>query len=164
MDSPEIFWQTIKWVEKIDLIKPEIIQTPDYSYWVNQEPLDFNKLKNKPSSWWLFYTWTFTRNSWSTWNQSITWIWFKPKLLKIHWVVILLNTSMCWGSTDWTNPNSISYNFNWWSLYSTYQTTLIHLDIWAMTRWTLASFDTDWFTINWSVINSNVRVNFECFW
>jgi hypothetical protein len=25
-----------------------IIETPDYSYWFNQDPLDYKRLKNKP--------------------------------------------------------------------------------------------------------------------
>jgi len=140
------------------------LDIPTQSYGQYQDSLDATMALRNLSTSGNYYAGSFTRASWSTGNQSITGVWFQPKMIKVTWLVAWTNTSTCWGSSNGTNTQCTHYNFNGGSLLVSHSTTqLINLDIGSQTDATLVSFDTDGFTINWSFINSNVIIDFECY-
>jgi hypothetical protein len=60
--NPEIIWEKEKWFDFTNVVKPEIIEIPDYSYWQSQNTLDYNvSLRNKPNPVQTNYTWTSLR-------------------------------------------------------------------------------------------------------
>ncbi len=142
---------------KIEVLTPEIIQVPDYQYWASQNTLDAQlALRNLVFSW-KFKPWQFTFNS--TWNKSITWIWFKPKL--VMFMVNLSTRSWCGQMSDDWIQNAISFADWPWT------TECIYIrDSWWNLAWraTYVSMDTDWFTINVVTANwSTIYVNYTCF-
>lgn len=127
--------------------------------WFNQDRLNHLSIRsNNSTAWWVFSIWTFSFNS--TWNKTITWVWFRPKLVMFS--VNITTRSWCWQMTDDWNQNSIS--FNDWIWFS----ECIYIRDWSGTlswRAVYVSMNTDWFTIN--VTHSSwttVYVNFTAFW
>ena len=139
----------------------------DYSYWYTSEKIDAQvALRNLPASnsvkWWKF-----TRTSWSTWNQSITWVWFTPSFIEFK--VIYVNWWQ-WSVSEWiwsTSSNdycNYSYETTWtdylWEATSN-ELFYVRNAAWSsVARWWIVSMDSDWFTINWYLCQMTV----ECVW
>ena len=110
---------------------------------------------------------TASRTSWEwTGTQSITWIWFTPKLVKIMAVRSASDWSgyMSVGSGTWPSNEFSFYVSPWasaWTWITDYSTTrIIYTANW---RAELQSMDSDWFTLNWTTMSSNVTFGYECY-
>jgi len=162
--------------EKIETIYPESLNVPDYAYWASQNNLDADiAIRNLPtpptppanSS--NIKTWAFTITS--TGYQSITWIWFTPKIIKLF-----SSISSSWNEywSEWSSGDSISTSkclFGWlvaWvyvtRLYFWASIILVRYDA-SITDSVISSFDADWFTINTLLyFGSTTYVKYECYW
>jgi hypothetical protein len=148
--------------------KPEVLDesVPDYykDYTYGQT---IRKLKpgievEESSSWWLYYSNISLRSSW-TWSQAITWVWFKPKMIKIKaykssWYVV----------SEWTwtplTTNSFSSYESAGNLFITYGTNIIYLlDGSNASYCNISSFDNDWFTLNWTLVQIATNFIYECY-
>ena len=157
----------LKWAEKIETIYPETLEVPTYDYWFSQNTIDWEvAIRNLPTWWGKYFVWSSSRNSWATWNQVITWVWFKPKLVLINAIIATTPWGASWGQWDWiTQYCSFTYqdsgNQNIWS----YTSKIINAETNIYTdRATLVSLDNDWFTLNWSQINQWCNFQYQCFW
>jgi len=150
----------IKWTEKIETIYPETIEVPNYDYGNSQNTLDYNiALRNKPNWWWNYKIGYFTFNS--TWNVSITWVWFTPKLITFtytdqtwwYWTWAMDWTSLFWYDVLWApsqiQSECIYLRNSWWT---------------AIWRAVFVSMDADWFTINKTLASTTIYVNYIAFW
>lgn len=110
------------------------------------------------SWWWNFKIWYFTFNS--TWNISITWVWFKPKWVIFNYTNqawVIGNWAMDWTSQYWYEDN----------LWTQIQTECIYIrNSWwaAIWRAVYVSMDNDWFTINATLASTTIYVNYIAFW
>ncbi len=146
---------------KIDEIKPDTIDIPDYRYGTSKEQLDANtSLRN--ASVFQVKTWNFQVPF--TWNKSITWIWFTPKAITLFSTQSNGDRPITSNAvTDWTTHwcHYIYRNSSWsTSIASSFRNDrIIYLQdsLWT-TEATFVSFDSDWFTIN----ASNVYVTPDC--
>lgn len=142
---------------KSDIVEDIIIDAPDYSYGASQEPLDANfQVRN---IWWgKIKTWiTPWVPSWYV-DFSITWVWFKPKAIKVE--VLYWASVIAWGTADntsWTLTQQCIWS-NSWSL--DYSTSRLFRFSWTQV-WDLVSFDADWFTIKSDV---SCIIQWTCFW
>jgi hypothetical protein len=121
----------------------DTLEIPDYSYGYNNESLDYNRLRNKPSWWgWLVKTWYASIPGWYT-DFAITWVWFTPKAL--HITVQTSGKAAWWfAHTDGTSITQwCTYSPGSWFSYSNIR--LFRFD-WTNV-WLLVSFDADWFTV-----------------
>ena len=161
--------------DKDSVIKSDILEVPDYSYWFSQESLDYKRLRNNPKLSTVATTWdyndlinkpTLSLNTYiwqfsftTTWNKVITWVWFIPKLVMFQ--VNIWSRSWC-GQMTTTAQNSISYA-DWPST-----SHCVYIRDWSGTltwRGTYVSMDTDWFTVNIDTASwTTVYVNYTCFW
>ena len=164
--NPQI-WDKEKDFDFSEAIKPETIQQPpSYDYGRSQEPLDYKLLKNKPDSWWAkYYCWTFN-NPWTTWNYSITWIWFTPKMITFQCVYSAENWSMSWWETNWINSRAYFHFYLSWSPYYSTSNSVLYVrnSAWTSTTAGFISFDTDWFTLIFNSVWLWVEVQYQCFW
>ena len=142
---------------KDEVYTNEVMETPDYSYWASQMPLDWSyQVRNINTWWWKIKTWYISVNSWYT-NQSITWIWFKPKAIQI--TIHSWNKVAWWYANDnnWTIQQQCIYADNWSYIEQNWR--LFRFD--NTNRWLLVSFDNDWFTIKSDL--SAVMI-YQCYW
>lgn len=159
--------------EPIETIKQENIVLPSYDYGRSQEPLDYEtQIRNKPtSSGWQYFCWNSTRTTWSwTGSQAITWVGFIPKMVLIKailadgegsmsdWQATSSTTDMC---VYWYNNNGGFYT---WSALDTTKIIYVVNRAWTLTsRAELTSLDTDWFTLNWTVVGRDVDFLYQCY-
>ena len=154
------------------IISPEILpKIPNYDYGRSQEPLDYNRLRNKPNWWWQYYCGLIQRSSWATWSQSITWVGFKPKY--ITYTLMYRNWSSLmstWFANSITNTSYINMDLVAWNWYGIIWTWANPVMAFIRTAWGqyiephLTSFDSDWFTIDWVYISQNADIIYTCFW
>lgn len=142
-----------------DIIEKETLDTPDYSYWQSQEPLDAEfQVRNIWWAWWKFNSWyDWSVPAWYT-NYSITWVWFKPKSIEVKILSFTWNIAV-WGnaSDNWTINQNCIYS-NAWTFG--YDNNRLFRFSWTEV-WTLVSFDADWFTIKSDL---DCRIIWTCFW
>jgi len=152
--------------EKIETIYPEIIQTPDYGYWVNQNTIDWQvAIRNLNNWWWKYYCWSFV-SPLSVWNYSITWIWFKPKMIIFQAIYSSNNGSMSWWQTNWVNSWAFFHFYLNWTPYYDLTSAVIYVRNSSGTT-TSASFvscDNDWFTINFLNAWFKSNIHYQCYW
>jgi len=153
----------IKWVEKIEIVTPEVIEVPTYEYWQSQNQLDYEiSLRNKPkATWWQYFCWNSSRltTDW-TWNQVITWVWFIPKMVVINAVYAWTWWQISfWEATSSANDFCVFLDLVNWASYNPARI----IDVWA-SRAELTSLDTDWFTLNWTSIWVNITFTYKCYW
>ena len=155
-------------MEKITEWKPEqiiwssSIDENIVNYWVIQDKL-IPWLHFPNQELWGYFSNITLRSSW-TWNQVITWVWFKPKWVRITGYVSSAAWWWFWGSSDWTNQNCSYIFYNSWWLLSWGNTNLIYLfNGSAQSIANLVSFNDDWFTINWTTVWISVSFIYECF-
>ncbi len=163
----ETIWENkqVKGNEKIETIYPETIQLPDYSYWFNQEPLDYNRLRNKPS-WWntKYKIWTY--NITSTWIKNITWIWFKPTRVEVKCIFSSWWNPVWFGSMVEGQQWSMSMAF-WWSPITPnilYVLNVFNSSDTLICRASNNGFIDDWFSINVTTLSTTWYLIYECFW
>lgn len=144
--------EKFKWSEKIQDVKQEELQIPNYQYGNSQNTLDYNiALRNKPSSW-TPVIWSLSISS--LWNVNVS-LWFKPSLVTF--------TSICssgwwtWAATElsqfWMDNRSFTiidtqcvYMRNtWW--------TAVH-------RTEFTSMDATWFTLNCILATETATVRY----
>lgn len=144
---------------KIETIYPETLEMPSYDYWVHQNQLDYNvALRNKPTWWWQFKIWTF--NITATWNISVTWIWFQPKLVKF---TVWDSSWNVWNVWIWSMTETSQQCMN---IINSSHITSQCIYYWnpVKARAVYVSMDTDWFTINCTYFWANSYVLYECYW
>lgn len=141
--------------EKGNVIENEVLETPDYSYWASQEPLNASyQVRWLKVWWWKMKTWFSSISAGST---SITWVWFKPKVIQ---VVVNTSNRVAWWYADniwWTITQRCVY-FNG-STYDSQWSRLFRFD-WSNV-WNLVSIDSDWFTVSSDL---SATMIWTCFW
>jgi len=162
--SQEVIWEnnTTKWTEKFETVTPETIDVPNYEYWNWQNTLDAPLALRNLSAWWKYYT-SYIWINW-TWTLSITWVWFKPKLIMFYAV----------GGNSMSQLSAITkYDKFWTRVYNylniaRWTTTSRAVELFQETeQYTLAdltSIDDDWFTINKTRVDFSATLNYTCFW
>jgi len=145
----------IKVWEKIETIYPETIQTPDYSYWTNQNTIDWQiAIRNLSTWWWKYFTWFIQLST--AWTFTIAWVWFIPKMIKFD----VIWTGMSWGSWYNWNNRCIAY-YSWATLdYSNSRCFRLTSSDWL---WYIESVNSDWFVLNynwWTTAN----IQYQCYW
>lgn len=147
---------------KDEVYNNEIIETPDYSYWASQMPLDWSyQVRN--IWWWLKIKNWQINISW-IWSISITWLWFKPKYIEFEsaWA-----SSMSIMKSDWNYYNWIRiYNINNIPQYSTTSRAVeLYNQSWEQYILVdLSSFNEDWFTLNKTRVDFNITLRWTAFW
>ena len=163
----------IEWVQEQSFeTVPEFKLEEDKIPWLTEDKIDA-WISIRGITWLSFFTSTFLRPT-SNWrvNWSYTWVWFKPKLVRLEAVrspnavdpIFCINDIV----EDWAGW------FNYWELFSddtwkayVYSAKALRVTDAAWTPWTLAtmvSFDDDWFTLNFSDNDYNVLVKVTCYW
>ncbi len=123
----------------------------------NQDRLNPLSLRINSTAWSKIFIWSFDITS--TWNISISWVWFKPKLVKFE---LVHNNSWFW-SWNMTETSQNSTSFYVW--VSTTRCIDIYNNLWILNaRAVYVSMDNDWFTINVQNITPTLNVNFTAFW
>lgn len=160
--NPQI-WDKEKGFNFNDAIKPEFIEIPpSYDYGRSQEPLDYNRLRNKPSWWGKYFTWwRFNVNT--NWSTTITWVWFEPKLIKFtaiysNWASSAISI---WHYHNWVNNCVVSYENS-----ADFSQNARCFRLWGTNwLWNVTSVNSDWFVLNvtntWAI---TYTVIYECFW
>lgn len=133
----------------------ESVDISSVPYWLTEEQLI--PWLHFPSGWWKIFISSF--NITSTWNISISWVWFKPKLVKFE---LVHNSSWFWSwNMTETSQNSTSFYVG----VSTTRCIDIYNNLWVLqARAVYVSMDNDWFTINVQNITPTLNVNFTAFW
>lgn len=146
----------------IETIQLETITLPDYSYWEQQEQLDwplanrgfatvaktgdYNDMSNKPSTWWRYDVKFLSQSSLET--VSYTWLWFTPTMLEAKAFV----TSWADGSISfWNYKNWLHWWMQWYGWWTSaeawmvwWQTPTAYMDV------HVDSLDADWYTLTYS--------------
>lgn len=119
-------------------------------YWTNK--LDSRNIYDSTTqTWWGPIIWSFTL-TW-TGNVSITWLWFKPKLVTF---AVADNSSWVWSGAM-TETNQYAINNTFW----TYITTQCIYYWWPVkARAEYVSMDNDGFTINCIYHTTTTYVNY----
>lgn len=146
-----------KW--EIDL--PEL-ETSDYSYWASQEPLNAEYqvrwISNISIKSWSI---TFT---WSTWNKSVTGIWFKPKTVQLNASANGIARWISVGTADDWQTGQCVYQY-WDSALDA--NSIIKLRNSSATpthEAQLVSMDTDGFTVDFTTFTTYCECTYTCFW
>lgn len=113
--------------------------TMDYQYGATKQQLRPWIEVEKSSWWWSPKIWSFTFST--TWNIVITWVWFKPSLVRFS----VWDNSVWVGTGAMTSTSQFSVNYSAWS---TYWIQCIYYGNPVRARCEYVSMDTDWFTIN----------------
>ena len=139
--------KTEKGVEKLEEVKPETINIPNYEYWMPNNTLDARVALRNLNVWSQSFIWETTLPA-STGNTVITWVWFQPKSI----ILICANGNnewASWGFSDWTKNYSLWQWWSWWTSISTTASINVQ-DVWYPSTfiWTVSALSSDWFTIN----------------
>jgi hypothetical protein len=158
---PETLWDNvnIKWTVKSEIVYPEVIDMPSYNYGNWQNTLDAWLALRNFSTWWKMKIWHFTITT--TWNISITGVWFKPKLVKFS---VCNNSNWTW---IWAMESTAQFAIDLNSKSDLQSQCIYYRDAWwtVITRAVYVSMDSDWFTINVTFHSwYTTSVNYECFW
>ena len=154
-------------------VKIDSIDTQDstylnsFEYWQTKEQLQ-PWIEIAWWSWAKFKVWsgTFT----ATWNQSVTWVWFKPKYLQIQATITANNI---WDSnwmTDWVTQSVIYQFITGWPTIVNDRNSIYIIYVYNQTAWLVSigqfvSFDSDWFTINITNLAAwNIKYQYTAFW
>jgi len=151
------FDNTNKW---FDTTKQEDLNyyTDIFSPWQTKQKLKIWREVEWNSWWWNTNIWYFTFAT--TWNITITWVWFKPKLVRFTFADQI---GWMW-SWAMTSSYQFAYDINSKSQIQT-QCIYIRNSSWtAIWRAVFVSMDNDWFTINITLASTTIYVNYECFW
>lgn len=106
---------------------------------------------------WQFKLGSFTITA--TGNISITWVWFKPKLVKFSVGNHLWSVSWwIWSITE-TEQQCLNITNS-----TTITTQCIYYWNPVNARAVYVSMDSDWFTINCTYFANNTYVLYECYW
>jgi len=158
-----ILYQMIKikdWDLVLDRDKTNVIEDVSVDFenipWLTEEKLtdinvDMGNVANGVN-------WNVTITT-TPWDQSITWIWFKPTRIEV--TAINLGSAprvwSYWIANEWEEWRAGSDN--------DFSTTRLYLtsDSSANTAWKLKSFDSDWFTITKTSTNDIVELIFTCY-
>lgn len=157
-------WQNI-WVDKIpnEYKTVEVDETikdywKDFQYWwAIQKLRPWVEVLNKPTWWSNIKIWYFTFNA--TWNITITWVWFKPNLVKFTFC------DQVWWMWVWAMTWTYQYAFDFNSK-TQIQTQCIYIrNSWwtAIWRAVFVSMNNDWFTIDITLATTIIHVNYECY-
>jgi len=161
---------------KIENINPQLNNnTPDYSYWKNQEPLDA-QISLRNLSWVNTYVWTDTINM-SAWDTKYYKTWFSPKKIEINAINTYgaswsISSSIWYSTWDKWHINYIQYG-SWDSveLTASYDDTLIiwvyRKDSWGTrhhNEYYISSVDNTWFTLYCQTNDQwdNIRIIISC--
>lgn len=155
--------------EKQNIWKPEDIITSEdvvkeniVPYWNSQDQLVPGLHYPIQQSGWLYYSNISLRSS-GTWAQTITGVGFKPKMIKIKaykWSGYVVSE---WTATP-TNSNSFSSYESAGNLFVTYGGNIIYLiDGSNASYCTVSSFDSDGFTLNWTLVQISTNFIYECY-
>jgi hypothetical protein len=157
-------------INKNDILKEpnNIIDYKDNKYytdvftpWETKEQLEIGK-EVKGSTGWLYYSNISLRSSW-TWAQAITGVGFKPKMIKIKAYKSSGYVVSEWTATP-TNSNSFSSYESGWNMFITYGWNIIYLiDGSNASSCTVSSFDSDGFTLNWTLVQIATNFIYECY-
>jgi hypothetical protein len=132
----------------------------DYEYWKTKEKLVIGREVKWSSWWWKFYASNWVKNPW-IWQQTITWVWFKPKLIIIHWISVW--THCYWQYNAWNN-SSYCHTIEW-SSTNYYTNRFLRVNSWAnSSRANLLSVNDDWFVLDWTTADLVTQFMYECFW
>ena len=137
--------------------KPLDYYSDVFSPWQTKQKLRIWREVEASLWWWQFKIWNFTITT--TGNISITWVWFKPKLVKF--IVWNHSWNAWWWIWSMTEANQQSLNI-------ANSTTLTNQCIYTWNpvsaRAVYVSMDNDWFTINCTYFANNTYVLYECYW
>ena len=103
---------------------------------------------------WQFKLGSFTITA--TGNISVTWVWFKPKMVRFD-VCDQLTSAWTWVITT---TNQYAINFALWAQITS---QCIYYWSWVKARAVYVSMDNDWFTINCTYFANNTYVNYTAF-
>lgn len=144
-------------IEEQGVIQPLELETPDYSYWASQEPLNASYQVRNINGWWGWWKVMTWFNDFWPWTRSIT-VWFKPKAINVS---VRTSNGLAWGSATspsnqqcvalylTSTPNSDSQNGR---LFRTWSTSWL---------WSLVSIDEDWFTVSCDI---SFTITWTAFW
>jgi len=109
----------IKWVETIENITPEILETPTYEYWQSQNQLDYEiSLRNKPTTtpyiWYSFITSSTTSITLTPWFRVKSWLIFGKHSTWIPHCYWWFNIDSWWTITKWVHTTSDNASYNFW--------------------------------------------------
>lgn len=148
--------------DKDSVIESDILEVPDYSYWFNQESLDYKRLRNKPD--YSKVKLKAIQNS-SLSTISYTWIWFKPTSIECnHYVASWSNWNFWYSYYEWGIYNAYTW-YAWWT-----SSPWNYIASWQSPSWfinaTIDSLDDDWFTLTytWWWTPPTLNMMFKCFW
>jgi hypothetical protein len=165
--KPQESWKESKYPKEY---KPDVLSVDepqyynDYKYWQT-----IRKLKPWVETEWtriIVETLTRASSAW-TWTQTISKLWFTPRIIKIQTCYI--------SSTDWS-LSFWHYNGTTQYVYYTFpngtstgasvvQSYIIRVtnDTWvSMTRASISAITQDGFTINWDTMWLDVTFTYEC--
>lgn len=115
---------------------------------------EYKKEINNKWWWWKISVWSFNFNS--TWELTISWIWFKPRYIQFYFS----NQNDAIGNwfTDWTT--SFAYESWWWTKSDTECIYLRNASSSAQWRAVIQSMNNDWFTLNITLATANIFNNY----
>lgn len=129
----------------------------DYEYWWHIQKLrPWIEVKESSSWWWQFKLWSFTISA--TGNITITWVWFKPKLVQFSY------SASTW-KWEWEMTSTAMRAYDPKSLI-TITTDNIFIRNWSdvvIARTQYVSMNNDWFTINCSFTSASLVVYYTAF-
>ena len=144
---------------------PEIIPVDTHNY--QDEFLygkSIEKINTNQINWAIIWAKFWSSSVNSTWNHSITWVWFKPSRIKITANKLGNNWVSTWYS-EWVWTDFVMY---WYNITTTAVLGWLIVDVTDNTwtpQWqaTLSSFDSDWFTLNWTIATGTINFIYECY-
>lgn len=149
--------------EKIESVSMPNIQVPDYSYGNSQDTIDWAVSVRNITAPPKFAILAGTYPA-STWNFSITWVWFQPVSIKLT-SMFAGGTQSTWFAKDWVFEYvySSSASTAWrWDYQSSEIVRIYDNTLWVNTIWAMVSFDTDWITINLNTATNVAYYTLEC--
>ena len=153
-------WNTnVELEQRISALEKKLIQNNEPNTWKYKWQVWFDEVLWILKFWdWTKYTswstingkrWTWNRNA--TGNYSITWLWFKPKVIYFSAWINWLN--LWWSDWSW-DDTSYSCRYQYLNAWVMNTNTIWNLAYcynpvwWTVSACNLVSLDSDWFTIN----------------
>lgn len=148
--------------QRISALEKKLIQNNEPNTWQYKWKTWFDEVEWKPKYWdwkeYKNYSWwgktIFWNSSRSTTGvQSISWLWFEPSRVFIK----AFNPATNAGWSEWIiqKPNYQFCNYqyySWWNIVtnSIWDRVVYCENWWSATIGILSSFNSDWFSINWT--------------
>lgn len=159
--SKEYNEEYIKYNPKVIPVNAENHQD-SFLYWKSIEKLDSKQIKGLSNT--KFARGSFQRNT--NWTHVVTWVWFRPKLLRI--TCILWWPPWCisiWSGTSNANQSSNWTYFLTWALKGFVQSYIVYIVDWTTPEYaSLTSLDADWFTLQWTKWGNYIEGHWEAYW